>query len=116
LGDAQGPDRCHLYDGLAKDTPARKGRKWPFGFVAVHALVMVLHGFVGGALGAAWLPNMAGHPLIIAAALFMAGAPALAGIATGLVAVIARGARLALVIGPLLLVVLFLLAEVLVPH
>jgi hypothetical protein len=53
---------------------------------------------------------------LIAAVLFAALAPVLAGIATGLVAVIGRGERSILVILPVLLVALSLLAEVLIPH
>lgn len=89
---------------------------WSLGFLAAHALVMVLLGVVGGALNAAGLPNMAGHLWLVATALFVAGAPALAGIATGLVAVIRRDERSVLVILPVLLVAIFLLAEALVPH
>lgn len=89
---------------------------WALGFLAAHALVMVLLGVVGGAFSAAGLPNMAGHPWLIAAALFVAVVPALAGIAAGAVAVIRHGERSVLVVLPLLLVTLFLLAEALVPH
>ena len=96
--------------------PATRLGWWSLGFLAAHAFVMVLFGVVGGALNAAGLPNMAGHPWLIATALSIAGAPALAGIATGLVAVIRRDERSMLVILPLLLVAIFLLAEVLLPH
>ena len=89
---------------------------WSLGFVGAHALVMVTVGIVAGVLDAAGLPNLAGHPWLIAAALFVAGAPALAGIVTGLVAVIRRSERSILVLLPMLLVASFLIAEVLVPH
>ena len=75
-----------------------------------------LAGIVSGVLAATGLPNMAGHPWLIVAVLFVAGAPALAGISTGLFAVIWRGERSILVSAPVVLVILFLLAEVLIPH
>jgi hypothetical protein len=78
-------------------------------------MVAVL-GPIVGAMNAAGLPNLAGHPWLIGAVLFVALSPAIAGIATGLIAVIGRGERSILVVGPALLAVLFLLAEILVPH
>jgi len=78
-------------------------------------MVAVL-GPIVGAINAAGLPNLAGHPWLIGVVLFVALGPALAGIATGMVAMIWRDERSILVLGPVLLVVLFLLAEVLVPH
>ena len=78
-------------------------------------MVAVL-GPIVGFLNAAGLPNLAGHPWLIGAVLFIALSPTLAGIATGLVAVVRRGERSILVLGPVLLVVLVLLAEVFVPH
>ena len=85
---------------------------YSLGFLAAHALVMVMLGILA-ATGAA---NMAGHPWLMAATLMVALAPALAGIVTGLVAVIRRGERSILVAFPLFLVVLFLLGDLLVPH
>jgi hypothetical protein len=87
------------------------------GFSGAHAVVMVALGIASGVLAATGAPNLAGYPwLIIGVVLFVALSPALAGIATGLVAVIRRGERSILVLAPILLVVLFLLAEVLLPH
>ena len=89
---------------------------YSLGFLGAHALIMVALGIAGGVLAATGLPNLAGYPWLIAAVLFVALGPALAGIAAGLVALIWRGERSLLVLVPLLLVVLFLLAEVLIPH
>ena len=77
---------------------------------------MVALGIASGVLAATGVPNLAGHPWLIGTVLLAALGPALAGIATGLVAVIRWGERSTLVLGPVLLVVVFLLAEVLVPH
>jgi hypothetical protein len=77
---------------------------------------MVALGITSGVLAAAGLPNLGGYPWLIATVLFVALSPALAGTVTGLVAVIGRGERSILVLAPPLLVVLFLLAEVLIPH
>jgi hypothetical protein len=90
---------------------------WSVGLVGAQVLFMVavLGPFVG-AINAAGLPNLAGRPWLIGAVLFVALGPALAGIATGLVAMIWRGERSILVLGPVVLVVLVLLAEVLVAH
>lgn len=77
---------------------------------------MVALGIAGGVLAAAGLPNLAGYPWLIAAVLFVALGPALAGTAAGVVALIWRGERSLLILVPLLLVVLFLLVEVLIPH
>lgn len=84
--------------------------------LAAHAFVMVLAGVVVGVLAGAGLPNLAGHPWLIAAVLVLALGPAAAGITMGLFAVIARRERSVFVVVPVLFVVLFLLAEVLVPH
>jgi hypothetical protein len=89
---------------------------YSLGFLGAHALVMVALGIASGVLAAMGAPNLAGHPWLIAAVLFVSLSPALAGIATGLVAVIRRGERSILVVGPILFVVLFLLAEVLISH
>ena len=89
---------------------------YSLGLLGAHALVMVALGIASGVLAATGAPNLAGHPWLIGAVLFVALGPALAGIATGLVAMIWRGERSILVLGPVLLVVLFLLAEALVPH
>ena len=89
---------------------------YSLGFLGAHALVMVALGIVSGVLATTGAPNLAGHPWLIGAVLFAAFGPAIAGIATGLIAVIGRGERSILVVGPLLLVVLFLLAEILLPH
>jgi hypothetical protein len=86
------------------------------GFVPAHALVMVALGIASGVLAATGLPNLAGYPWLIAPVLFVALAPALAGMAIGVIAVIERGERSMLVILPALLVVSFLLAEVFIPH
>lgn len=90
---------------------------WSVGLVGAQMLFMVaVLGPIVGAINAASLPNLAGHPWLIGAVLSVALSPALAGIALGVVAVIRRGERSILVLGPVLLVVLFLLPEVLVPH
>jgi hypothetical protein len=89
---------------------------YSLGFLGAHALVMVALGIVSGVLAATGLPNLAGYPWLIATVLFVALGPALAGIATGLVAVIWRSERSIFVLAPAFLVVLFLLAEVLIPH
>ena len=88
---------------------------YSLGFLGAHGLVMVALGIASGVLAATGAPNLAGHPWLIGAVLLVALSPAIAGIATGLVAVIRRGERSILVLGPVVLVVLFLLAEVLVP-
>ena len=79
-------------------------------------LMVAVLGPIVGAMSAAGLPNLAGHPRLIGAVLLVALGPALTGIVTGAVAVIRRGERSVLVLAPVLLVILFLLAEVLVPH
>ena len=89
---------------------------YSLGFLGAHALIMVALGIVSGVLAATGLPNLAGYPWLIAAVLFVALGPALAGIAAGVVALIWRSERSILVLAPVLLVVLFLLAEVLIPH
>jgi hypothetical protein len=89
---------------------------YSLGLLGAHALVMVALGIASGVLAATGAPNLANHPWLIGAVLVVALAPALAGIATGLVAVIRWGERSILVAGPLLFVVLFLLAEFLIPH
>lgn len=85
---------------------------WAVGLLAAHAVSMVALGILAGVLNTAGLPNLAGHPFLIATVLVVA----LAGTTTGLFAMIGRGERSILVIAPLILVVLFLLAEVLVPN
>jgi hypothetical protein len=77
---------------------------------------MVALGIVSGVLAATGAPNLASHLWLIGAVLFVALGPALAEVATGLLAVIRWGELSVLVLGPVLLVVLFLLAEVSVPH
>jgi hypothetical protein len=77
---------------------------------------MVAVGIASGVLAAMGAPNLAGHPWLKGTVLFVALSPALAGIATGVVAVIRRGERSILVLGPVLLAVFSLLAEALVPH
>ena len=90
---------------------------WSVGLVGAQMLFMVaVLGSIVGAINASGLPNLAGHPWLIGAVLFVALSPALAGIATGAAAMIWRGERSILVLAPVLLVILFLLAEVLVPH
>jgi hypothetical protein len=90
---------------------------WSLGLVGAQVFFMVaVLGPIVGAMNAAGLPNLAGHPWLIGAVLFVALGPALAGIATGLVGVIRQGERSILVIAPILLVALSLLAEVLVAH
>jgi len=89
---------------------------YSLGFSGAHAVVMVALGIASGVLAATGAPNLAGYPWLIGVVLFVALSTALAGIATGLVAVIRRGERSILVLAPILLVVLFLLAEVLLPH
>jgi hypothetical protein len=89
---------------------------YSLGFLGAHAVVMVALGIASGILAATGAPNLAGYPWLIGVVLFVELSPALAGIATGLVAVIRRGERSKLVLVPILLVVLFLLAEVLLPH
>jgi hypothetical protein len=89
---------------------------WAVGLLAAHAVFMVALGILAGVLNTAGLPNLAGHPFLIATVLVVALGPAVAGITTGLFAMIGRGERSILVIAPLILVVLFLLAEVLVPN
>ena len=90
---------------------------WSLGLVGAQMFFMVaVLGPIVGAINAAGLPNLAGHPWLIGAVLFVVLSPALAGIVTGVVAMIWRGERSILVAGPVLLAVMFLLAEVLVPH
>ena len=89
---------------------------YSLGFLGAHGLVMVALGIASGVLAATGAPNLAGHPWLIGVVLFAALSPAIAGIVMGLIAVIGRGERSILVVGPVLLVVLFLLAEILVPH
>ena len=72
-------------------------------------------GIVVGVLSAAGLPNLAGYPWLIATVLFMLGAPALAALATGMLAMIKRGERSVLVIASVLFPIIVMLAEVVVP-
>lgn len=86
---------------------------WSVGSVGAQVFFMVaVLGPTVGAMNAAGLPNLAARPWLIGTVLFVALSPALAGIVTGVVAVIRRGERSILVVGRVLLVVLFLLAEV----
>ena len=90
---------------------------WSVGLVGAQMLFMVaVLGPIVGAINAAGLPNLAGDPWLIGAVLFVALSPALAGIVTGVVAMIWRGERSILVLAPVLLAVFSLLAEVLVAH
>jgi hypothetical protein len=79
-------------------------------------IMVAVLGPIVGAINAAGLPNLAGHPWFIGAVLFVTLSPAPAGIVMAVVAVIRRDERSILVLAPVLLVILFLLAEVLVPH
>jgi hypothetical protein len=72
-------------------------------------------GIVVGALNAAGLPNLAGYPWLIATVLFMVGTPALAAVATGLLAIMRGGERSIVVIASVLLPIIVILGEVLVP-
>src|SRR5215207_2082580 len=85
------------------------------GFVGAVMLLMFALGMVVGALNAAGLPNLAGYPWLIATVLFVLGAPALAAVATGLLALIRGGERSIVVIASVLLPVIVILGEVLVP-
>ena len=90
---------------------------WSLVLVGTQVFFMVaVLGPIVGAINAAGLPNLAGHPWLIGAVLFVALSPAIAGIATGVLAVIRRGERSILVLAPILLVALSVLAEMLVPH
>ena len=90
---------------------------WSVGLVGAQMILMVaVLGPIVGAINAAGLPNLAGHPWLIGAVLLVALGPALAGIVTGVVAMIWRGERSILVLAPVLLAVFSLLAEVLVAH
>jgi hypothetical protein len=90
---------------------------WSLGFLGAQVVFMVaVLGPIVGAVNAAGLPNLAGHPWLIVTVLFVALSPALAGIVTGVLAMIKQGERSILVIAPVLLVTLALLAEVLVLH
>ena len=95
--------------------PTRLGW-YSLGLLGAHALVMVALGIASGVLAATGAPNLAGHPWLIGAVLFVALSPALTGIVMGVVAMIWRGERSILVLAPVLLAVFSLLAEVLVAH
>ena len=84
-------------------------------FVGAVVLLMFALGMAVGALNAAGLPNLAGYPWLITMVLFVLGAPALAAIATGLLAIIRGGERSIVVIASVLLPVIVILGEVLVP-
>ena len=88
---------------------------YSLGFVGAVVLLMFALGIAVGALNAAGLPNLAGYPWLITTVLFVLGAPALAAIATGLLAVIRGGERSIVVIASVLLPVIVILGEVLVP-
>jgi hypothetical protein len=102
--------------GRVLSLPTTRLGWYSLGLLGAHALVMAALGFASGVLAATGAPNLAGHPWLIGAMLFAALGPALAWIAPGVVAVIRRGERSILILGTVLLVVLFLLAEVSVPH
>ena len=65
---------------------------YSLGFVGAVVLLLFALGTAVGALNAAGLPNLAGYPWLIATVLFVLGAPALAAVATGLLALIRRRA------------------------
>jgi hypothetical protein len=72
-------------------------------------------GMAVGAINAAGLPNLAGHPWLITMVLSVLEAPALAAVAAGLLAMIRGGERSIVVIASVLLPVIVILGEVLVP-
>ena len=88
---------------------------YSLGFVGVVVLVMFALGIAVGALSAAGLPNLAGYPWLIATVLLAVGAPTLAAVATGLLAIIRGGERSIVVIASVLLPIIVILAKVLVP-
>ena len=88
---------------------------YSLGFVGAVVLLMFALGIVVGALNAAGLPNLAGYPWLIATVLFMVGTPALAAVATGLLAIMRGGERSIVVIASVLLPIIVILGEVLVP-
>ena len=88
---------------------------YSLGFVGAVVLLMFALGMAVGVLNAARLPNLAGYPWLITTVLFILGAPALAAVATGLLAVMMRGERSILVIAAVLFPIIVVLAEVLVP-
>ena len=89
---------------------------YSLGFVGVDLLLMFALGILVGVLNAAGLPNLAGYPWLITTVLFMVGAPALAAIAAGLLAVISKGERSVLVIASVLFPIIVMLGEVVVPR
>lgn len=88
---------------------------YSLGFVGVDLLLMFALGIVVGVLNAAGLPNLAGYQWLVTTVLFVVGAPALAAIATGLLAVISKGERSVLVIASVLFPIIVMLGEVVVP-
>jgi hypothetical protein len=88
---------------------------YSLGFVGVVVLLMFALGITVGALNAAGLPNLAGYPWLITTVLFVVGAPALAAVATGLLAVIRGGERSIVVIASVLFPIILILGEVVVP-
>jgi hypothetical protein len=88
---------------------------YSLGFVGAVVLLMFALGMAVGALNAAGLPNLAGYPWLITMVLFLLGVPALAAVATGLLAVIRGGERSIVVIASVLLPIIVILGEVVVP-
>jgi hypothetical protein len=88
---------------------------YSLGFVGAVVLLMFALGMAVGALNAAGLPNLAGYPWLITMVLFLLGAPALATVATGLLAVIRGGERSIVVLASVLFPIIVVLGEVLVP-
>jgi hypothetical protein len=88
---------------------------YSLGFVGAVVLLMFALGMAVGALDAAGLPNLAGYPWLITTVLFVLGAPALAALATGLLAIIRGGERSIVVIASVLLPIIVIVGEVLVP-
>ena len=88
---------------------------YSIGFVGAVVLLMFALGMAVGALNAAGLPNLAGYPWLIATVLLVLGAPALAALATGLLAIIRGGERSIVVLASVLFPIIVILGEVLVP-
>jgi hypothetical protein len=88
---------------------------YSLGFVGAVVLLLFALGTAVGALNAAGLPNLAGYPWLIATVLFVLGAPALAAVATGLLALIRGGERSIVVLASVLFPIIVILGEVLVP-
>ena len=88
---------------------------YSLGFVGMVVLLMFALGMAVGALNAAGLPNLAGHPWLMTMVLILLGVPALAAVATGLLAIIRGGERSIVIITSILLPIIVILGEVLVP-